>query len=593
MNEEKSQPSSIYKIAVDILKQTNFFRAFTASSTIPAIYIQQFWDTICFDSKAGSYKCQLDEQWFDLTKDTLRDALQITPVEFVNKLGYPKEVIHLSNVTTNDMFQPWRALTTIINLCLTGKTSGFERPRAPVLQILWGVVNRAHIDYAERMWEEFTQSIHTFTEDKRKLAQHTLGKKKATLILIPSIRFTKLIIFHLQRLHNFHPRPESPLYFPTEEPVLGHLKFSAKGRKREVFGMTIPNELINDVIRGADYYDAYLEKVAKHQRYITGEELSDPESPAPKPAKPTKQAKPKATEQPTVSKTKAKKSKPAPAKPKEKKRKPVLESSEAQPLAKRAKAGKVAKKRTVKSSKQLVDEFVDEGVPASKPSLKDTEEEILQKVLQESLTDAYPTQRGPLPPMVFRETDIGKFQPLPEVPGKGKEKVGEEQAAQVLLNLQTPKKKSSAEQYIFQRRSHVPTETAGREDSTSLYAELGLYGSDMESDEEMPSVVRSGAQDEGQAGSDPGTLDEGQAGSNPDDVAESLPLPTPSVLAGPNLEHSDVEITDASSQPQPEHMDEGFTATAYPDVQESLNLTVDEQVIPEEPVSSTGTLSSL
>ncbi|GJW49811.1 hypothetical protein Tco_0091162 [Tanacetum coccineum] len=493
--------------------------------------------------------------------------------------------MHLSNVTTNDMFQPWRALATIINLCLTGKTSGFERPRAPVLQILWGIVNRAHIDYAERMWEEFTQSIHTFTEDKRKLAQHTLGKKKATLILIPSIRFTKLIIFHLQRLHNFHPRPESPLHLPTEEPVLGHLKFSAKGSKREVFGMTIPNELINNVIREADYYDAYLEKVAKHQRYIAGEELSDPESPAPKPSKPTKQAKPKATEQPTVSKTKAKKSKPAPAKPKEKKRKPVSESSEAQPLAKRAKAGKVVKKRTVKSSKQLVDEFVDEGVPAAKPSLEDTEEAILRKVLEESLTDAYPTQR--------------------EVPGKGKEKVGEEQAAQVLLNLQTPKNKSSAEQYIFKRRSHVPTVTAGRKDSTSLYAELGLSGSDTESDEDMPSVGRSGTQDEGQAGSDPGTLDEGQAGSdpgtldegqagpNPDDVAESLPLPTHSVLAGPNIERSDVKITDPSSQPQPEHMDEGFTAVAYPDVQENLKLTVDEQVIPEEPVSSTGTLSSL
>ncbi|GJW35783.1 hypothetical protein Tco_0058703, partial [Tanacetum coccineum] len=551
LNEEKSQRNPIFKIAVDILKQTNFFRAFTASSTIPAIYIQQFWDTIRFDSKARSYRCQLDEQWFNLNQDTLRDALQITPVdnnrafsspptpdtlvEFVNELGYPKEVVHLSNVTTNDMFQPWRALATIINLCLTGKTSGFERPRAPVLQILWGIVNRAHIDYAERMWEEFTQSIHTFTEDKRKLAQHTLGKKKATLILIPSIRFTKLIIFHLQRLHNFHPRPDSPLHLPTEEPVLGHLKFSAKGSKREIFGMTIPNELINHVIREADYYDAYLEKVSKHQRYIAGEELSDPESPAPKPAKPTKQAKPKATEQPTVSKTKAKKSKPAPVKPKEKKRKPVPELSEAQPLSKRAKAGKVTKKRNVMVLNPFYDEFVDERVPAAKPSLEDTEEAILQKVLQESLTDAYPTQRGPLPPVVFREPNSGKPQPLPEVPGKGKEKVGEEQAAQVLLNLQTPKKKSSAEQYILQSRSQLPTVTASREESSSLYAELGLSGSDTESDEGMPSVGRSGTQDEGQAGSDPGTPDEGQAGSdpgtrdkgqagtNPDNAAESLP----------------------------------------------------------------------
>ncbi|GJW86860.1 hypothetical protein Tco_0162200 [Tanacetum coccineum] len=123
-----------------------------------------------------------------------------------------------------------------------------------------------------------------------------------------------------------------------------------------------------------------------------------------------------------------------------------------------------------------------------------------KKILQERLTDAYPTQRGPLPPVVFRKTNTGKFQPLPEVPGKGKEKVGEEQAAQVLLNLQDSKEKATGlKQYIFQRRSHVPTETASREDSTSLYAELGLYGSDTESDEEMPSVVRSGAQDEGQA----------------------------------------------------------------------------------------------
>ncbi|GKD38123.1 hypothetical protein Tco_1258330, partial [Tanacetum coccineum] len=405
LNEEKSQPSPIFKIAVDILKQTNFFRAFTASSTIPAIYIQQFWDAICFDSKAGR----------------------------------------------------------------------FERPRAPVLQILWGVINRAHIDYAKRIWEEFTQSIHNFTEDKRNLAQQAQGKKKVTIILIPSIRFTKLIIFHLQRLHNFHPRPESSLHLPTKEPVLGNLKFSAKGTKREVFGMTIPNELINDVIRGADYYDAYLEKVAKHQRYLVGEEVSDPDSPAPKPVKLTKQTKPKPTKQsnPTEPKASSKKPKPAPAKPQEKKRKPVSESSEAPPLAKPAKAGKVVKKRIVKSSKQMVDEFVDEGVPAAKPSLEDTEEAILQKVLEESLTDAYPTRKGPLPPVVFRETDTGKLQPLPEVPRKGKEKVGEEQGKR--------------EREMF----------------------------------------RGGAQDEGQAGPDPGKLDEGQAGPNPDDVVESQPLPTP------------------------------------------------------------------
>nr|GEX57889.1 E-beta-farnesene synthase [Tanacetum cinerariifolium] len=119
--------------------------------------------------------------------------------------------------------------------------------------ILWGVITRAHIDYAERIWEEFTQSIHTFIDDKRNLTQHTSGKKKATLIVIPSIRFAKLIIHHLQRKHKFHPRPDSLLHLTNEEPVLGYLKFSAKGTKREVFGMPIPDSLITADIQKASY----------------------------------------------------------------------------------------------------------------------------------------------------------------------------------------------------------------------------------------------------------------------------------------------------------------------------------------------------
>ncbi|GKD53556.1 hypothetical protein Tco_1286943 [Tanacetum coccineum] len=152
--------------------------------------------------------------------------------------------------------------------------------------------------------------------------------------------------------------------------------------------------------------------------------------------------------------------------------------------------------------------------------------------------------------MMFRETDTGKYQPLPEVEGKGKEKVGAEQAAQVLLNLQTPKKKSPTEQYIFQRRTSAPIEPSGHNESSSLYAKLGLTESDTESDEEVPPVVKSGAPDEGQAGPNPGN----------DIVSQTLS--TPGVHAGPNLEHTDAEATNAT-------------------------------MIPEEPANFTGTLSSL
>ncbi|GKD52583.1 hypothetical protein Tco_1281559 [Tanacetum coccineum] len=163
-----------------------------------------------------------------------------------------------------------------------------------------------------------------------------------------------------------------------------------------------------------------------------GEDVSDPDSLAPKPAKATKKPNPKPTQAiKTYLNDQNCIQEPKPAQRQtsdEEVHSRCPESSDGPTtLQNKAKAGKVVKKRTAKSSKQLVDEFIDEEVSAAKPRLKDTKEEILEK---------------------------------------------------------TPKKKSPAEQYIFQIRSHVPTEIAGHEDSTSLYVELGLSGSDTESDEE-------------------------------------------------------------------------------------------------------------
>nr|GEV93215.1 monodehydroascorbate reductase [Tanacetum cinerariifolium] len=515
---DKSQSNPIYKITVDILKHTNFFRAFTASSTIPSIYIQQLWDTIQYNKSAGCYRCHLDEQWFDLTKDTLREALQITPVNnnqaftsppssdalinFVNELGYPK------------------------------LTTGFERLRAPVLQILRGVFTQTHIDYAERIWEEFTQSIHTFIDDKR-------------------------------NLHKFHPRPDSPLHLPNEEPVLGYLKFSAKGTKREVFGMPIPSSLITTDIQEASYYQEYLAKVAKHQR--------KPKSTVPKvPPRPSV-SKPVSSTQPEPKST--------PAKTQGKKRKLTTETSGKPFKAIKSRHSFVSKKCKPISPLRSVDESVAEDVPAKEPQVADEEADV-QKELEESIKSIYDVPQGPLPPVVIREPESEKYQPLPKVPRKGKAKVTEEQVAHDLLNLQKPKRKSLVDQYIFQRRTSIPTGSFGHDESSFLYAELGLSDSEEESQEVVPGADAGGqgegqagpelgAQAKGQAGPDPSAQDEGQAGSNPDKQSEGL--------AGPD----------------PEQMDEGFTATTYSKVQENLKLTVEEQVLLEEPASSSGTLSSL
>ncbi|GJX29486.1 hypothetical protein Tco_0237565 [Tanacetum coccineum] len=43
---QKKQRNPIFQISVDILQNTNFFKAFTASASVLAIYIQQFWNTL-------------------------------------------------------------------------------------------------------------------------------------------------------------------------------------------------------------------------------------------------------------------------------------------------------------------------------------------------------------------------------------------------------------------------------------------------------------------------------------------------------------------------------------------------------------------
>nr|GEZ48451.1 hypothetical protein [Tanacetum cinerariifolium] len=49
--------------------------AFTTSFMILAIYIQQFWDTMCFNSSTRLYSCQLDEKWFNLHKYILKSMI--------------------------------------------------------------------------------------------------------------------------------------------------------------------------------------------------------------------------------------------------------------------------------------------------------------------------------------------------------------------------------------------------------------------------------------------------------------------------------------------------------------------------------------
>ncbi|GKE48151.1 hypothetical protein Tco_1479409, partial [Tanacetum coccineum] len=108
------------------------------------------------EAKSGVYNFQLDA-------DLLREALEITPadaaypfvsppagekvMDFMNELGYPEPIYFFSKMHVNNLYQSWRAILSMINQCLTSKTSGSDKPRHPVLQMLWGIVTRFNIDH--------------------------------------------------------------------------------------------------------------------------------------------------------------------------------------------------------------------------------------------------------------------------------------------------------------------------------------------------------------------------------------------------------------------------------------------------------------
>ncbi|GKA74575.1 hypothetical protein Tco_0780877, partial [Tanacetum coccineum] len=190
---QKLQKNHIFRISVDILQNTNFFRAFTASAN-----------------------------WFTLNADLLHKALEITPVDpahpfvsppageqvvdFVNELGYLEEVHSVSKMHTS-------CPSNVI-----------------------GYVTRTNVDYAELLWEEFVQAIQIFFAHQASLNDPT---KKPTPHVIPYCWFTKHIIFYLGSEHNIHKRPGSPVHVTRDDYLLGNLKFVPKGEKDEVFGKPI------------------------------------------------------------------------------------------------------------------------------------------------------------------------------------------------------------------------------------------------------------------------------------------------------------------------------------------------------------------
>nr|GFC87790.1 hypothetical protein [Tanacetum cinerariifolium] len=69
-------------------------------------------------------------------------------LEFFRYLGHSHEIRYLTDVNDNKLYKPWRSFTSLINKCLTSKSSGIDSFRLSQAQILWGFYHRRNEYYA-------------------------------------------------------------------------------------------------------------------------------------------------------------------------------------------------------------------------------------------------------------------------------------------------------------------------------------------------------------------------------------------------------------------------------------------------------------
>nr|GFC79070.1 hypothetical protein [Tanacetum cinerariifolium] len=55
---------------------------------------------------------------------------------------HSNDIRYLTDVNVNKLYQPWRSFASVINKCLTGKSSRVDSFRLSQAQMLWGFYHR-------------------------------------------------------------------------------------------------------------------------------------------------------------------------------------------------------------------------------------------------------------------------------------------------------------------------------------------------------------------------------------------------------------------------------------------------------------------
>ncbi|GJU82541.1 retrovirus-related pol polyprotein from transposon TNT 1-94 [Tanacetum coccineum] len=247
------------KILTNIIKNHPLRFSIAASSSVPWIYMAQFWHTLKEDGSKYRLRFMLDKKELTLTLDDFRTIFHLPQVTANNHnsfvpppsfsemvpfykqvLGFTMELKTPSSFKTTGLLQPWQTLCKIFSKCLTTRVTGWDQPPLQIMQMLYCFVNNIHVDYAELLWEGLYYSLHhpTFS--------------------IPYPRFTKIIVSHYMTIFPDISRRARDKYHNLQYDDIMKNIFNS-GRHKNKVRMQIPAWMITDEIKQIEHYRMYTE----------------------------------------------------------------------------------------------------------------------------------------------------------------------------------------------------------------------------------------------------------------------------------------------------------------------------------------------
>nr|GEX76034.1 hypothetical protein [Tanacetum cinerariifolium] len=196
----------------------------------------------------NSIRFKIDTKKSVLDLEAFREMLHISPripnqsfaklpseeeiLEFLRYLGHSHKIRHLTDVNVNTLYQPWRSFASVINKCLTGKSSGIDSFRLSQAQILWGFYHKINVDYAYLIWEDFVYQV-----------EHK-NQKRSNEMYYP--RFTKVIIdYFIKRKPSISRRNRINWHYVRDDVLFSTIKVVSKHQTTQVLVITALKEQLN------------------------------------------------------------------------------------------------------------------------------------------------------------------------------------------------------------------------------------------------------------------------------------------------------------------------------------------------------------